>query len=150
MAAAGRDDERWVVVVLMDLNHFKEINDTLGHPVGDALLVNVARRLQPLLRTSDTLARLGGDEFGIVLVDVNNACDTAKKVAKRIARAFGSPFKFGDRQLNLGASIGITIYPEHGADVASLMSHADVAMYAIKNKDADFLIYHADLNPGTQ
>ena len=150
ITAASRGGDRRVVVMLMDLNHFKEINDTLGHPAGDELLVKVTQRLQPLLRTSDPLARLGGDEFGILLVNVDNAYDTAAKIAKKIAESFISPFKYGDHELYLGASIGIAIYPEHGEDVATLMSHADVAMYATKNKDPDYLIYHTDLDPGTQ
>jgi len=150
IAAANRDGERRIVVMLMDLNHFKEINDTLGHSAGDELLISVTRRLQPLLRNSDTLARLGGDEFGILLINVDSAYDTAAKIAKKIAESFIAPFKYGDNELYLGASIGIAIYPEHGEDVATLMSHADVAMYATKNKEPDFLIYHAELDPGTQ
>jgi diguanylate cyclase (GGDEF)-like protein len=150
IVTAKREGERRIVVMVMDLNHFKEINDTLGHPVGDALLVSVTRRLQPLLRAGDTLARLGGDEFGILLTNVDNAHDTAARIATEISRAFIPAFSCGDHEIFLEASIGIAVYPEHGNDVATLMRHADVAMYANKYKDSDFMVYHAGLDPGTQ
>ncbi|TAM47556.1 MAG: EAL domain-containing protein [Gammaproteobacteria bacterium] len=150
IAAATRSDSRQVVLMLMDLNHFKEINDTLGHPAGDQMLVMVAQRLASALRDSDTLARLGGDEFGILLPDVTDAHRTVAKVAKKLLQCFVAPFRIGDNDLYLGAAIGVVVYPEHGEDVDTLMSRADIAMYGTKNKDVGYLFYDATLDPNAQ
>lgn len=150
LAAASRNNNYQVVMMLMDLDHFKEINDTLGHPAGDEVLIAVAQRLQPLLRKTDTLARLGGDEFGILLPQVENGHHTAEKIARKIQQAFVSPYKVEDNELFLGASIGIAIYPEHGEDVATLMSRADVAMYSTKNTEKGYMFYDSKLDPHAQ
>lgn len=150
IASAGRDSEFQAVVMLMDLDHFKEINDTLGHPAGDDVLIQVTRRLQAMLRKGDTLARLGGDEFGILLPHIENGNRSAEKLAKKFLQAFVRPYNYDGNELYLGASIGIAIHPQHGQDVATLMSHADVAMYDIKNKEAGFKFYHTELNPDAQ
>lgn len=150
LAAASRNNNYQVVMMLMDLDHFKEINDTLGHPAGDEVLIAVAQRLQLLLRKTDTLARLGGDEFGILLPQVENGHHTAEKIARKIQQAFVSPYKVEDNELFLGASIGIAIYPEHGEDVATLMSRADVAMYSTKNTEKGYMFYDSKLDPHAQ
>ena len=95
IAAAARTERRQVVLMLMDLNHFKEINDTLGHPAGDQILAKVAQRLSTTLRDADTLARLGGDEFGILLPDVMDGRKTAEEVAKNFYNASWPPSRSG-------------------------------------------------------
>jgi len=152
-AAARRNRE--VVLVLIDLDHFKEINDTLGHPAGDQVLTLIGQRLSTLLRASDTVARLGGDEFAVLLPDVPNGRKTAARFLKKMLKSFDSPLKVGDNELFLRTGIGVAVYPEHGGDAATLMNNADVAMYGTKNRDVDYLFYdnaptpngseHADL-----
>jgi len=150
IAAASRDTGRQVVVMLMDLDHFKEINDTLGHPTGDQVLILVAQRLRTALRDSDTVARLGGDEFAILLPDVKDARKTVEKVTRKVLQSFAAPFECSGNDLYLGAGLGVVVYPEHGADVDTLMSRADIAMYGTKNKDVGFLYYDAALDPNDQ
>ena len=150
IAAASRSENKQIVLMLMDLNRFKEINDTLGHSAGDRIPVMIAQRLSTTLRDADTLARLGGDEFGILLPDVMDGRKTAEEVAKKLLQCFVAPFKIGDNDLYLGAAIGVVIYPEHGEDVDTLMSRADIAMYDTKNKDVGYLYYDAALDPNSQ
>jgi len=150
IAAAGRrDTPRDVVLILMDLDHFKEINDTLGHPTGDAVLRQVAERLRGALRESDTLARLGGDEFAILLPDVENGRQTAIQVAEKLLDCFSRPYRHEEHEFYLGAGLGIVVFPEHGDDVDTLMSRADVAMYAAKHKDTPYVFYDAASDPHT-
>ena len=149
IAAAARSGEKQVALLLMDLNHFKEINDTLGHQAGDEVLVMVAHRLRGELRESDTLTRLGGDEFVILLPEVHDGRGTAEKVVRKILHCFGTPFRVGDNELYLSAGIGIVVYPEHGQDASTLLSRADVAMYGTKNRDIGYLFYDATLDPNT-
>ncbi|HEX9628116.1 MAG TPA: EAL domain-containing protein [Acidiferrobacterales bacterium] len=149
LQAARRDPSRHVVLMLMDLDHFKEINDTLGHPVGDAILRSVAERLRGALRGVDTLARLGGDEFAVLLPGVHHPEAAARKVARKILACFDRPFHHGEDELYLGAGIGITVYPRHGQDIDALMRRADVAMYAAKHRDVGFLFYDSNADPHT-
>ncbi|MHB1233670.1 MAG: EAL domain-containing protein [Burkholderiales bacterium] len=150
IAMAKRERNKRVVLMLMDLDHFKEINDTLGHPAGDEVLRQVAQRLARLLRGSDTLARLGGDEFAILLSDIQDPEAAAEKIAKNILGNFTEPFWYQENELYLGAGIGIAIFPDHGSDADALMSRADVAMYGAKHKDAGFLFYNPKTDPHTQ
>ncbi len=144
IAVARRSEtHEQVVLMLMDLDHFKEINDTLGHPVGDAVLRLVAERLKTVLRDTDTLARLGGDEFAILLPDVRDGRKTAAKVAQNIVDSLTKPFRYGEHELYLGAGVGIAVFPDHGEDVSTLMSRADVAMYGAKHKDTPYVFYDA-------
>jgi diguanylate cyclase (GGDEF)-like protein len=143
---AGQRDSREVVLVLMDLDHFKEINDTLGHGAGDEILCTVARRLSAVLRQTDTLARLGGDEFAILLADVADGRAAAERFIKKVLRSFAAPFQLGDNELFLRAGVGIVVFPHHGDDAATLLSHADIAMYGTKNRDIDYLFYDAALD----
>lgn len=144
IAVARRSEtHRHVVLMLMDLDHFKEINDTLGHPAGDAVLRLVAERLKMVLRDTDTLARLGGDEFAILLPDARDGRKTAAKVAQNIVASLAKPFRHGEHELYLGAGVGIAVFPDHGEDVSTLMSRADVAMYGAKHKDTPYVFYNA-------
>lgn len=145
-AAACRNNDRQVVM----LDRFKEINDTLGHPAGDKVLIEVSERLQTILRKTDTLARLGGDEFGIILPEVKNGHQVAEKIAQKIQQAFVNPYHIDNNELFLGISTGISIYPEHGEDVATLMSRADVAMYNTKGTEEGYRFYGAELDPYAQ
>jgi diguanylate cyclase (GGDEF)-like protein len=119
-------------LMLLDLDRFKEINDTLGHQTGDAVLEHFAARLKDVARASDTVARLGGDEFALVL---QGAADSANAlfVAERIRRALDDPFVVDGMTLQLETSIGIAIFPRHGEDAEQLLKHADIALYASKD-----------------
>jgi diguanylate cyclase (GGDEF)-like protein len=126
-------------MLLLDLDRFKEINDTLGHAVGDRFLCEVAGRLSSTIRGLDTVARLGGDEFALVLnhVDRKGACDAAE----RVDRALRAPSVIGGITMTVGASIGIAMYPEHGEDAGALLQHADIAMYSAKRGGTPFEFY---------
>jgi diguanylate cyclase (GGDEF)-like protein len=150
IAVAKRERNKQVALVLLDMDHFKEINDTLGHPAGDEVLRQVAQRLAHVLRGSDTLARLGGDEFAVLLPDAPDGKAAAEIVAKHILDCFVEPFWFQKNELYLGVGIGISIYPDHGDDVDVLMSRADVAMYGAKHRDVGFLFYDPETDPHTQ
>jgi diguanylate cyclase (GGDEF)-like protein len=117
-------------VLLMDLDRFKQINDTLGHQIGDQVLQQAARRLREMLRKSDTIARLGGDEFSVVLSGTEPA--EGKQIAANILRALEEPIVIGEHLLDVRASIGVASYPADGEDAETLMRHADVAMYVAK------------------
>jgi diguanylate cyclase (GGDEF)-like protein len=131
-----------LAVLVMDLDRFKEINDTLGHLSGDALLRELGDRLQSCVRASDTVARLGGDEFGFLLTDVTRS--EAALLVQRIQQAFAEPLTFQDLPLQIEASIGIALYPEHGATVDVLLQRADVAMYVAKRSGVGFAFYDAE------
>jgi diguanylate cyclase (GGDEF)-like protein len=150
ISAARRDGDKQVVLMLMDLDHFKEINDTLGHPAGDDVLRQVAARLSAQLRNTDTLARLGGDEFAVLLPDMTQGRLAAQKVASNILDSFVKPFWHGEHELYLGAGIGIACYPDHGEDVDIVMSRADVAMYLAKHKDVGYVIYDPQTSNNNQ
>jgi diguanylate cyclase (GGDEF)-like protein len=130
--AARRDGAGSSAVLLMDLDRFKEVNDTLGHHNGDLLLQAVASRLRSTLRPGDVVARLGGDEFGILLVDSGDH-QTVDALAERINQALAVPFPVQEMTLEVGASIGIATHPEDGDDVDTLIQRADVAMYVAKS-----------------
>jgi diguanylate cyclase (GGDEF)-like protein len=130
--AARREGAGSSAVLLMDLNRFKEVNDTLGHHNGDLLLKAVASRLQSTLRPGDVVARLGGDEFGILLVDSGDR-QTVDALAEQINLALAVPFPVQEMTLEVGASIGIATHPEDGDDVDTLIQRADVAMYVAKS-----------------
>jgi diguanylate cyclase (GGDEF)-like protein/PAS domain S-box-containing protein len=141
LSAAARS-KLSVAVLLLDLDRFKDVNDTLGHHVGDLLLTEVGPRLQQPLRDVDTVARLGGDEFAILLpgpTDLVSAC----RVAERLIDALKEPFSIEGLLLEVGVSIGVALYPEHGASAQELLQHADVAMYAAKRGPTSFVVYSA-------
>jgi diguanylate cyclase (GGDEF)-like protein len=136
---SGRPAGDSIGVLLLDLDRFKEVNDTLGHHCGDELLNDVATRLQSALRPSDTVARLGGDEFAVVVPGVSESGLIA--VADRITLALQHPFVLDGLPLDVEASIGIAIAPRHGDDVETLLQRADVAMYAAKEARARYAVY---------
>ncbi|WP_372999496.1 EAL domain-containing protein [Sulfurimonas sp.] len=121
-----------LAVMFLDLDHFKLINDTLGHSVGDDLLMHIAEILKVHIRESDTLSRLGGDEFVILLPSVKSNFD-AENIASKIQQTLQSKHDIGDHQLYITSSIGVSIYPEHGENAEELIRNADTAMYEAKN-----------------
>ncbi|MCB9945728.1 MAG: EAL domain-containing protein [Geminicoccaceae bacterium] len=121
-----------LAVLCLDLDRFKEINDTLGHAVGDDLLVAVANRLRDCCSETDLLARLGGDEFAIVQVEVGQP-EAARRLARRVVESLGRVFRIGDHRLEIGGSIGIALSNEMSADTSELMRHADIALYRAKS-----------------
>ena len=126
-------------LLLMDLDHFKEINDTLGHHYGDLILQQVSKRMCKVLRESDTVARLGGDEFAILLTSSDT--EHAVQVAKKLLTALEQPFVLEGQSLHVGGSIGIALCPLHGDDEMTLMRLADVAMYVAKRQTHGYSIY---------
>jgi diguanylate cyclase (GGDEF)-like protein/PAS domain S-box-containing protein len=130
LRCAEREGEQ-IAVLLMDLDRFKEVNDALGHHAGDALLMEVGRRLPEVLRASDTVARLGGDEFGMLLLGPGGA-EGVVPLVERIHRALQAPVVVSDLPLEIEASIGVAMYPADGLDSETLLRRADVAMYSAK------------------
>jgi diguanylate cyclase (GGDEF)-like protein len=131
-----------MALMMMDLDRFKDINDTLGHQVGDRILEQVSLRLVNTLRDSDTVARLGGDEFAVALPLQEKGY--AEQVAKKILTSLEKPFHIDGYQLFIGASIGMALYPEHGDHVETLLRHADIAMYVSKRNNTGYKIYDAE------
>lgn len=131
-----------LVLIISDLNHFKEINDTLGHHIGDLVLQQASERLYNTVRRTDTVARLGGDEFGILLPETT--LDQAELIVKKIVEAFAYPFVAEGHNLNVGISIGMVESPRHGNDVNILVQRADVAMYSAKRDGGGYAIYNPD------
>jgi diguanylate cyclase (GGDEF)-like protein/PAS domain S-box-containing protein len=140
---AAKRAQRSMAVLLLDLDRFKDVNDTLGHDVGDLLLTEVGPRLQQPLRETDTVARLGGDEFAILLPEPTDLV-TACRVAERIVDGLRPPFEIRGLVLEVAVSIGVALYPEHGQTGPELLQHADVAMYAAKRGPAGFVVYSAE------
>ena len=130
--AQGKRNSGHLAMLFIDLDGFKEINDRLGHTVGDEVLAIIGRRLKNLLRSADTAARLGGDEFGLVLSKIIGRQD-AELVAKKVLETISAPLVVRGESCHIGASIGISLYPEHGASADELISRADAAMYTVKH-----------------
>ncbi|GAB1392090.1 hypothetical protein MASR1M60_02530 [Rhodocyclaceae bacterium] len=128
---ARRENTR-VAVLFIDLDLFKQVNDTLGHAIGDELLQAVAERMRQCVRETDTIARQGGDEFVVLLVDIDGS-SAAGIVAEKIIALLAAPFNLSGNEIHIGASIGITLFPEDGADVETLFRNADLAMYRAKD-----------------
>lgn len=138
MAHAERNQER-LGILWLDLDQFKDVNDSFGHNTGDVLLKKIADRLSKILRKSDTVARLGGDEFLIILPEMEEA-SAASKTAERVLEVMGKPFDCNGHSISMSFSIGIAIYPDHGEDVETLTKYADSAMYRAKDKGGN--TYH--------
>ena len=132
IAHAERNEHK-LAMILLDLDQFKDVNDALGHSVGDELLQVVGERLANLLRKSDTVARMGGDEFMLMLPAIARQEDAAM-VAMKILEAFREPFVFDEYELRITTSIGIAIYPNDGDDAGALVKNADIAMYCAKDQ----------------
>jgi diguanylate cyclase (GGDEF)-like protein/PAS domain S-box-containing protein len=131
-----RRSKKSLAVMLLDLDYFKDVNDNLGHSVGDQLLRVVGTRLSELLRKGDTIARIGGDEFLLLLPELLQI-EYAISLAQKILEVFREPFAFNDHQLHITTSIGIAIFPDDGDNADILMKNADIAMYRVKNKGRD-------------
>ena len=142
--ASAQQDNRPFALCIMDLDRFKEINDTLGHHIGDLLLQQVAVRLGAKLRETDTLARMGGDEFAVLLPAV--AIKHADTAARMLLQALRSPFEVEGNNLHVRASIGIALYPDHGVDANTLMQRADVAMYSAKAAGCGHAFYDQEMD----
>ena len=127
----ARRNKRQVAVMFLDLDGFKQVNDELGHPAGDELLRQVARRLSGVLRASDTVARFGGDEFTISAPDLAPDEDISR-VAQKIIEAVAKPYYLGSNRVQVTTSVGISLFPRHGDDPDTLITHADMAMYETK------------------
>jgi diguanylate cyclase len=131
-------------ILLIDLDRFKEVNDTLGHHHGDQLLIQVARRMQGALRHGDTVARLGGDEFAVLLAGAATTEDVAA-ATNTLRTALEAPYLLGDVSLIVGASVGAACYPQHARNADELLQHADSAMYAAKTGRSGHAVF--DVNP---
>ncbi len=129
-----------VGVILLDLDNFKEVNDTLGHHNGDIMLQEVAVRLRAVLRGSDTVARLGGDEFAILMPNMQDRGEVGR-VAVKVLEALQAPIILEELSLEVGASIGVAIYPDQGADASLLIQRADIAMYSAKSNRTGYEVY---------
>ncbi len=141
--AASRDKDS-LALIMIDLDHFKEVNDTLGHTVGDELLLCVGRRFQGTLRDVDTLGRLGGDEFAVVVTEADLSASII--IAKKLQKSLHKPIVINGNNFSIGASMGIAFYPSHGLTPSSLLKSADVAMYVAKRNNDEFCVYDEQLD----
>jgi len=137
--STARRDRTPLALLMMDLDRFKEVNDTFGHHYGNLLLKQVGPRLRQVLRQSDTVARMGGDEFAMLLPGAT--ARGASVTARKIRQALAEPFVLEDQTADIDGSIGITLFPRHGDDAATLLQRADVAMYVAKRSQSDYAIY---------
>jgi diguanylate cyclase (GGDEF)-like protein/PAS domain S-box-containing protein len=134
-------ERKQLALVIMDLDHFKEINDSLGHENGDRVLQDVAHRMKKVLRSSDTVARLGGDEFAVLLPSTD--VERASQLCAKLLYVLEQPFELDGHTFLMAASIGISLFPDHGSDVNSLMRRADVAMYVAKRSRRGYAVYES-------
>ncbi|MBF0283833.1 MAG: PAS domain S-box protein [Magnetococcales bacterium] len=139
--ADARRNQQNLAIFFLDLDLFKQVNDTHGHEVGDLLLQEVATRLKGVLREQDTAARLGGDEFALILKTIHGAED-AEKVATKVVGALTEPFQLAGRECRIGTSIGISLYPDHGVEGEALVGLADFAMYRAKKGGRNRWVMH--------
>ncbi|WP_440055046.1 EAL domain-containing protein [Pseudoalteromonas sp. T1lg65] len=145
LASAHRYHQQ-LSVMFIDLDRFKEVNDSLGHSAGDKLLVKVSERIKAILKEGDTLARLGGDEFVVLLTEVNGMSDVVT-FAEQVLEALSIPFQLGEIPVTATASLGAAIYPDDGKDTETLLKHADVAMYRSKEVGRNsFQLYESSMN----
>ncbi|MTW05520.1 EAL domain-containing protein [Pseudoduganella ginsengisoli] len=128
----SRRDGNRIAILFIDLDHFKEVNDTLGHHQGDILLIDAARRIGACVRESDTVSRLGGDEFTVILGELTDI-GRVETIAQNIIDSLRAPFQLGQEQAFISASVGITLYPDDASSIDDLLKHADQAMYAAKD-----------------
>jgi diguanylate cyclase (GGDEF)-like protein/PAS domain S-box-containing protein len=132
LLSCTRNQQR-LALLFIDMDHFKDINDSLGHQVGDEFLIHIANRLRGAVRNSDILARLGGDEFVVVLIDLDGD-ESLKIMVERILHSLGEPYEISGHRLHSSASIGASLFPDDGHNAQLLMQYADIAMYAAKEK----------------
>ena len=143
----GRREKQPFALIAMDLDRFKEINDTLGHFAGDRVLQHVANCVRASLRESDTVARMGGDEFTVLLATANDL-DGAVAAAKKILKALEAPLEISGQKIEISASLGIAMFPEHGDDPVVLLREADAAMYLAKQTHGGYKVYSKELGQG--
>ncbi len=144
--AQARRNRRKLAILFLDLDRFKEINDTLGHDAGDDLLKQTAGLFRETIRASDTVARIGGDEFNIILADIGRPEDVSD-IAQKIIRRFRSPFSISGNELNVTTSIGISVYPDDSTEIDTLLRYADIAMYHAKESGRNtFRFYNPAIN----
>lgn len=142
--ARARRHRQKLALMMLDLDHFKQVNDTLGHDVGDQLLQAVSTRLTSAVRENDTVARLGGDEFALLLPEIVRVEDAAR-IAEKIVKSFQNPLVLRDHELRVTTSVGIALYPDDGEEEGVLMKKADIAMYYAKQKGRNSYQIHADV-----
>jgi diguanylate cyclase (GGDEF)-like protein/PAS domain S-box-containing protein len=144
--AAARRHKKKMALMVLDIDHFKDVNDTLGHPYGDQLLQEFGNRLSSLVRKTDTVSRLGGDEFAVLLTEVSEI-DNVTRVAQKILEEARRPFILAGHEVKITVSIGISNYPGDGEDTETLMKYADAAMYQAKDDGRDgFLLYNSSMS----
>jgi diguanylate cyclase (GGDEF)-like protein len=151
--ALARREQQQVAVLFLDFDHFKRINDTLGHDSGDQLLQQVAQRLSATIRESDLVARLGGDEFVLVLTGLNmvQSAHELLQLVERVRGAFGTPFLVNGQDLSLTVSLGVSMFPDDAIDAPNLIKQADMAMYAAKEQGRNaYRFFTADMNARVQ
>lgn len=138
----SKRESQKLCLLILDLDDFKDVNDTLGHLAGDKLLIEVGSRIKYVLRDVDTVARIGGDEFSILLLNTDEFQSIV--ACEKIIASFSKTINIGGIDVSISASIGIAIYPEHGEDVHTLLRHADIAMYVAKRNKLGFEIYNVN------
>ncbi|MGB5606800.1 MAG: diguanylate cyclase, partial [Gammaproteobacteria bacterium] len=143
----ARREKSSVAILMVDLDRFKEVNDTLGHHVGDKLLKEVGIRLQKALREADTIGRLGGDEFAVVMPGAD--VEEAGKVARRLQKTLRDSFDLQEGTFMVSASMGLAVYPENGVDVGTLLKRADIAMYEAKQNYEGVSVYNPESDQNT-
>ncbi len=144
--SGARRDSHKVAVIFVDLDHFKQVNDTLGHHIGDLLLIAVAGRLMPHLREADTVSRQGGDEFIVLLPELREATDAAT-VCDKLLKELEQPVRFDGHELRVSASMGVALYPDDGPDRETLLQKADVALYRVKDSGRRaYRFFSAEMN----
>ena len=146
---AGQTQNKGVSLLLMDLDGFKEVNHTMGHQVGDELLQQIGQRLSGLMSPSNLLARLGGDEFAVVVPSLRGAQE-GSRVAGEVLRSLEEAFDLNGLSINVQASIGIALFPEHGTNADSLLQRADMAMYTAKRAKSGYTVYSSEQNHNSQ
>lgn len=139
LARAERSGEK-IAIVSIDLDKFKTVNDTFGHPVGDKVLVEAALRLGSALRGSDTCARIGGDEFGVIAESIHNKGD-AMRVMEKLTNSLKAPVIVDEKKIRISASMGAALYPDNGKELEGLMNAADKALYQVKEKQSSFKVF---------
>ena len=140
MADSKRNDKN-TALIMLDLDHFKDVNDTFGHDAGDDLLKEVSGRLTSILRQTDTVCRMGGDEFALLISDAS-AREMIEEVAQRIIATIVKPFSLHGVNESISASLGIAIYPDDGENIETLFKHADMAMYEVKKVARNNYLYY--------
>lgn len=143
----GIEQGQQVALLLLDLNHFKEINDTLGHHLGDLILREIATRMQDAMQPIGMVARLGDDEFAVLLSDVDH--DGVGRAARRLLAVLGMPCMIDGHSVEVAASMGVALFPQHARDATTLLQKADIAMYLAKGAGGDYLIYSAEQDVNT-